>query len=577
MSLFFNITYLFLIFLLFHLVVLGYGSIFKKNTSDDTIGEIGISGFIIIYIISISIHFFSAINNIIIYIFLIIGLCLFFINLKYLKKKIKIDLSLVLILALSFLCINTNSLHDDFYWYHLPTINYIQNSKIVFGIGAINDQLNFGHGYYNIASLFSFPFLKGNIIYLPAIIFLNFFFFHICEIKKKNNFLIINTFIYIIILIVLFRFTRFKEFGIEIVAFSIIALIQLYLIQFFINKDKIYFEKSIILITFGFFIKPYIALVSFIFIYYLFFFKKKILGLLNFNKILLISFIIIISFAKNFIQSGCILYPYAQTCFKKEIISWSIESEVAKKRIDQLKSLSRGIAVYSEINQNEILNADEYLKKFKFNFLKNAVKDSDINKLLVCFVIILIIKFIFIFKNKKDKNSINEKVTAIYLGSILSFFAFLFMPNSRFGGYNFLSFFLFTIFFINFKKNILKSDIRYALNIFLLIGIIYFTSKNIFRIKNEAEKSLDFPKVKISDIKYKKTEKFSYPLNLSSHEYFCGNIKFICVAKNNLEGLMDIKIINNYLFFYSNTNQIIKKIDKETADIIYKREKFSVK
>ena len=77
--------------------------------------------------------------------------------------------------------------------------------------------------------------------------------------------------------------------------------------------------------------------------------------------------------------------------------------------------------------------------------------------------------------------------------------------------------------------------------------------------------------------KYKETEKFSYPLNVSSHEYFCGNIKFICVPKNNLEGLMDIKTINNYLFFYSNTNQIIKKIEKETADILYKREKFSVK
>ena len=38
-----------------------------------------------------------------------------------------------------------------------------------------------------------------------------------------------------------------------------------------------------------------------------------------------------------------------------------------------------------------------------------------------------------------------------------------------------------------------------------------------------------------------------------------------------------IKIINNYLFFYSNTNQIINKIEKETADILYKREKFSVK
>jgi hypothetical protein len=90
MNLFLDIAYLFLIFLLFHLVVLGYGLIFKKNISDNTIGEIGISGFITIYIISISIHFFSAINNIIIYIFLIIGLCLFFINLKYLKKKLNL-------------------------------------------------------------------------------------------------------------------------------------------------------------------------------------------------------------------------------------------------------------------------------------------------------------------------------------------------------------------------------------------------------------------------------------------------------------------------------------------------------
>jgi hypothetical protein len=577
MNLLFNTIYLFVIFSLFHLVVLGYGLIFKKNISLNTIGEIGISGFITIYIISISVHFFSAINNTVIYIFLIIGLCLFFNNIKYLKKKIKINLSLILILTLSFLCISTNSLHDDFYWYHLPTINYIQNSKIIFGIGAINDQLNFGHGYYNIASLFSFPFLKGNIIYLPAIIFLNFFFFHICEIKKNSNFLIINTFIYIVILIVLFRFTRFKEFGIEVVAFSIIALIQLYLIQFFINKDKIYFEKSIILIIFGFFIKPYIAFVSFIFIYYLLFFKKKILYLLNFNKVLLISSIIILSIAKNFIQSGCILYPYSQTCFKKEIISWSIDGEVAKKRIDQLKSLSRGIGVYSKLNETEILSADEYLKKFKFNFLKNVIKDPDVNKLLVCLTLILIIKFIFIFKDKKERKTANEDVRPIFLGSILSFFAFLFMPNSRFGGYNFLSFFLFVIFFIQFKKNLLKTDIRYALNIFLIIGIIYFTSKNIFRIKNEGERSLDFPKVKISDIRYKEIKKFSYSINVSNHEYFCGDIKFICIPKNNLEGLRDIKILNGYLFFYSNTNQIIKKIDKETADILYGREKFSVK
>jgi hypothetical protein len=53
MNLFLDIAYLFLIFLLFHLVVLGYGLIFKKNISDNTIGEIGISGFIAIYIISI--------------------------------------------------------------------------------------------------------------------------------------------------------------------------------------------------------------------------------------------------------------------------------------------------------------------------------------------------------------------------------------------------------------------------------------------------------------------------------------------------------------------------------------------
>jgi hypothetical protein len=577
MNLFFNTIALFLIFLLFHLVALGYGLIFKKNISDNTIGEIGISGFITIYLISISTHFFSAINNIIIYIFLIIGLYLFLINFKYLKKKFEINLSLTAILLLSFLSINTNSLHDDFYWYHLPTINYIQNSKIIFGVGAINDLLNFGHGYYNIASLFSFPFLKGNIIYLPAIIFLNFFFLHICEIKKNNNFLVINTFVYIIILITLFRFTRFKEFGIEIVAFSIIALIQLYLIEFFINKNKIYFEKSIILLIFGFFIKPYIVFVGFVLIYYFFFFKKKIFHLLKFKKVLLILFIIIISFAKNFIQSGCILYPYSQTCFKKEIISWSIEDEVAKKRLDQLKSLTRGIAVYSKFDKSETITADEYLKKFKFNYLKNVIKDPDINKLLICLVLILIIKFIFIFKEKKEKKLIDDKIFFIYLGSFLSFVAFLFMPNSRFGGYNFLSFFLFIIFFIKFKNNRLKNDTRYILNIFLIIGLIYFTSKNIYRIKYEIKNSLNFPNIKIANIDYNEIQKFSFSVNLSNHEYFCGNIKFICVPKNNLEGLKDIKKISGYLFFYSNSEEIIKKINNETKDILYERRKFSIK
>ena len=76
--------------------------------------------------------------------------------------------------------------------------------------------------------------------------------------------------------IILIKFTRFKEYGLDIFAFCIIGMLSHYLISFYKTKNKIYFNKSLLLIVFGFFIKQYIIITIFYLIYYLYKLKLKI-------------------------------------------------------------------------------------------------------------------------------------------------------------------------------------------------------------------------------------------------------------------------------------------------------------
>ena len=142
MELYINIFIYIFLFIFFSLSIFGYGYYFKKiliNEKEESIGECGLFGFIILYLFSVIIHFFLNLNLYLTLTILILGFVLSIISLKKIElthfpKKILIPFILLfLILGAS------NNPHDDAYLYQLPYLSYVQNEKLVFGLVNINE------------------------------------------------------------------------------------------------------------------------------------------------------------------------------------------------------------------------------------------------------------------------------------------------------------------------------------------------------------------------------------------------------------------------------------------------------
>ena len=177
MSIILNIIYSFIYLSFLFFSIWGYGSLLKRQFKKElNFGETGIYGFVIIYLILVSIHFFLPINYFVSLLIKVVGLLIGLKNYSLIKKiDSKLFNKFLIIIIIFFICSLTDKVHDDFYWYHLPTINYIHDYKIIFGIASLNDQLGYGQGYFYLSSLFFDPIVKFNFIYHPSIIIICFF------------------------------------------------------------------------------------------------------------------------------------------------------------------------------------------------------------------------------------------------------------------------------------------------------------------------------------------------------------------------------------------------------------------
>ena len=130
----------------------------------------------------------------------------------------------------------TNNHHDDLYIFQLPIINYMQNYKIVFGLINLNDFIGQGHSFYEIMSLFKIPIYENRAYFLLPIIFLNFFVIFLFESLKNENNKLIKYFIYFIIVLLIIRFNRSKEYGTDLPILCLLFYIQINLFSFINSK-----------------------------------------------------------------------------------------------------------------------------------------------------------------------------------------------------------------------------------------------------------------------------------------------------------------------------------------------------
>ena len=561
----------------YSMVIIGYGAKFKNlffQNDKNSIGEFGIYGFIVLYFLSILIHFFSPINFLINLPILIIGIYLFFKEIKFNKTKFFINKKFGSFLILFLLLAFTNQFHDDAYLYHLPYINYVQKFKIIFGLVTINDFMAYGHGFYDVLALFRLPIISNGLVFTLPVILLAFFILYLYEQKENYNFYT-KFFLATIISILLYRYYQSKDYGTDLPVLVLIFLIQINLINYFFDKNINFFYKSVLYLVTGIFFKIYMFFAIFYIIPFIFLTKIKQIKFAKHKKIIVFIFMLtFLSFGKNIIHSGCLVYPIYQTCFKSENLSWSYGKDLSKKRLNFLNAAAKGwLSYYRFLPESKFIEPQKYLEKYKYNYYKNLILSQDFSHL----ILIIAIFFILVILNRNytlhKKNPTNIKLKKFSLNhkkylflSALTVFLFwsIFSPNLRYGGYGFVTFLLFSIAII---LDLIKSSSFKKTKIFICIGLSFLIIKNLDRIYKEVSENQFSGIPKFKKFSYSNSKIASFNVNVSKSNNFCGNIEMICVVRSNLLSIKHIENILNYLLIKKNKNEVINHMNFELLEI----------
>ena len=591
----------------FYIIILfislnGYGLLFNKiyklshtNNNKELFGENCFFSIIILIPISILINFFFPINYFTSIIIFGFGIIAFFSQINLLKNKANLSYILLFFLLVSpYFILVTH--HDDFYYYHLPYLNILEYSKIIFGLANLNTVLVYPQNlWFNVFALFRLPLVDYNGIQALNGIFTIAFILFCFEVFLNSDLKKIKIISLTFIVFVFSIFSRLKDHGAEIIPQLIMLMIFLYsfivLFDEKINKKKTLVKISIILT-----ISLLLRLSSVIIIPFLI-----LIFVINFNIIIqivkkikftsLIILIVLLVLTKNVINSGCLIYPLSVSCFSQNKISWSIDKEIPKINENVILSYTRGWMIYAKENikdsskfvfnpKENILTHSEYLSNGIKFWIKYWIKDPDIKRLLNILYIGSFILLILLINNLKKFNvenlSKNLKLnisTIIFLLGPIIFWLFLSTPSSRYGGYSIfialISFVIGSITEILFGKKIL---IRNSFIFIISLSFLFFSFKNLQRVnldllpwpkKIVLEDGVDFKNIEINQIKINlriPTNKLLMGNLNEENNYIlhCGNIKNLCTPIKKINCIQNIEKKFNYYLIYSNKDKCVK-------------------
>ena len=564
-------------------IILGYGLLsqqilLNKTSRLNDLGLIGFFGFLFLYFLSSLFHFFINITSIISYSILLIGFIsfiLFFIQKKIAKNQL-IILLLVLIIFLPISIIADPN--EDFFLYYSPYIKYLESSKIIFGVTNLNDFLAYStNSLYNIIIFLKLP-ATNNLSYaVPILHFYIFFIIYLIHhlIRKQNI-------LYVFILsLSLITFSKLRDFGTSVPP-QLLLLIIGCLIYEILNKN--YDERKITAILFLALFAIILRFNSIIILPILILFLISNYGALFLyikkNKIIILflSLVLLIFISKNFIQSGCLIYPTPQLCFSN--LDWSSENEIIENKYNKLQSDAKGWAFYAKekfdikkkfvwnnlIGEN-FVGYNDYAKMSPIFWFKYWIKDPQYKKIINLAAITLLIFLLTIFNLKKEKNKYYNKNIILLIFSFFSILLwFLLSPQLRYGGY-FCFIYFFSLLFTNFFYIKFKKIKNANIVLILLLSLLYLEAKNIIRINHDLKignfdkfpwpnytkliANEDYITVKDQGLIFNKR---IYSNNLifdNSDEYIlmCADIDFPCISDGKEVCLGNKEVRNNYDFF----------------------------
>ena len=519
---FLNISLFYIFILVTSIIITGYGKSFCKyfNINCSSLSLEIIFGCFFLGSLGLVINFFFPINLIIANIILILGVFLFIYYFKDIKKEIKY---LIIITLIAFITgIYETSNRPDAGLYHLPYISNLNENKIILGLNNLHSRYGFTSFLQYISSVFNNSLFLEKAIFFPNLILyassLIYFFRLTTNSKISNELKILALFFGISIAV---DMNRFSEFGNDENAHMLFFIFITNFIIYFIknNSDSISYIKIILLLSlFLFMIKvTYSILILLIIFIILISYKNfKFFEKLNFFLFFIFCFWVL----KNFLISGCLVYPIESTCFDNLLWSNNFSIKESLSAEAWAKGYPDSIIKYEFIDY--ISNFVWFPTWFSNHFIFITKKIS---------IIIAILFFIIIYVNRNGVSFKSSKGLkfVLYFNYIFLFIWFLNFPVYRFGSGILIS--TIAITFIYFLKKFNLDSFSKVTKIVIPLLILLIFSKNMNRVIDRIQNNyFYYPWINVHSDNYENKIVYNkiYYINNNEEYYFTTKNGGIC-------------------------------------------------
>ena len=473
---------------------------------------------------------------------------------QFIKKRIKINffIHIFILFILTFISYR-NGNNVDSPMYHMQIIKWIQNEKVVFGLANLEIRYGINSMWFNFLALFSFKYGSFNTNYIINFIPFSILLSEIFLSKKRfvsfsyllifsiASFLIFYSYLHPYMNGIILNHLRNPE--LDTVA-MIFFFLTFYLFLIFLEKKDINSLRLIALSSsMTIFTKiSYMGVILFFLVSIYIFYRKDIKKIFSDYLNLSIIFTGTLWLVKNFITSGCLIFPLSKTCFNT---SWSSNPEEINIYAKIVKSYARDTRERARYHDfDHTIDSFSWFKPwFHDYFLNNSL-------LLICMFIIIISTLLIVinqlfFKKNKDFEKNKNIYSLIFFILIINLLLWFQAPEIRFGWGTLISIpcFLFIVFY---HHSLLSKilDKRGLKIIFLtLICFLVFDNKKGFQFSNlivQNQKNFNYSKIK-------KFAKFNQIDFFYTQNWQCFDFKEVCV--NIRKKKYNPKKLNGYLFF----------------------------
>ena len=551
MTSFINIILFYIFILVTSITITGYGKSFCKyfNINYSCLSLEIIFGCFCLGSLSLLINFFFPINIVVTNIILLIGILLFLYFFKSIQKEL---IFFLLITLLAFLTgIYETSNRPDAGLYHLPYISNLNENKIIIGLNSLHSRFGFTSFLQYISSVFNNSFFSEKAIFFPNLILFSsslLYFFKLCTNSRVSNEIKVLALFFGISVAV--DMNRFSEFGNDENAHMLFFIFITNFIIYF-NRNNIdsndYIKILLVLTLFLFMIKVTYSILIFLVIFIIFNSFKTFIFFEKLNIFLFSIFCFWI--LKNFLISGCLIYPIENTCFDK--LLWTNKLYIAESL--SAEAWAKGYPD-SKIKYEFV----KYIANFEW--LSTWLSNHFIFILKKLSVILFILLFITIYISQNgNKFKANKAFKIIlYFNLIFCLIWFLNFPVYRFGSGILISTIILII--ICFQKNLNLINLSKIIKISGLILVLLICSKSANRfidsIKNNQSNN---PWINIYSDNYEKKiryKKIYYANNKKKYYYTPENSEICYYSPAPCTHLVDenlhYKEINNYILILKN-------------------------